>query len=150
MKIIEFTGPPGSGKSTVCRALKEVMARGDVDVCDASDLVLRCGRYPFDRKRWLRLMSLLPRSLFQKCLRGMNNYLYLKHECRIRFLLENLSMFEKVQSRLFSRSMSEDQNRERIGPSGRYGTLSLAFPRYPLIFIFLESFPVMSYLPNIK
>ena len=119
------------------------MAGSNMDVCDRSDLILRCGRYPFDGKvlRWL--LSLLPRRLLRKCLRDANNYLYLKHEYRVRFLLEHLAMFEELQTRLSALSLSEARKRRALDlllqTGGRY-QMALESPDTAAVFLLEEGF----------
>ena len=114
-----------------------------MDVCDKSDQILHCGRYPFDGKVLRGLLSLLPRRLFRKCLRDANNYLYLKHEYRVRFLLEHLAMFEELQTRLSALSLSEARKRRALDlllqTGGRY-QMALESPDTAAVFLLVEGF----------
>ena len=114
-----------------------------MEVWERFDQVLRCGRYPFDGNGWRGLLSLLPRRLFRKCLRGANNYLYLKHEYRVRFLLEHLVMFEELQTRLSALSLSEARKRRALDlflqTGGQY-QMALESPDTATIFLLDEGF----------
>lgn len=102
MRVVEITGPPGSGKSTIAGAVREYLENHAINTCTASDLILQSGRYPFDQALWRGLITQLPGPLYRKCLRGMNNYLHLKNEFRLKFFLDHLPMFEELQTILTS------------------------------------------------
>jgi hypothetical protein len=88
-------------------------------------------------------MTLLPPRLFQKCLRGINNYLYLKHECSIRFFLQNLPVFEELQSLLSSRPVTDDHKRRAIElllQAGGWYQMALEAPNPEAVFLQDEGF----------
>jgi hypothetical protein len=107
LKLIEFTGIPGSGKSTIVPIVKSYLKEQGLDIFDAKNVILCGENFHFIKKHFKSLLGSLPMKIRKKILRGLNNYSYLKHEYTLNYILNNLQLFNYIVDRTKSRPIPE-------------------------------------------
>lgn len=114
MKIVEFTGIPGSGKSTILPIVKDYLANQGLTVFDSGDIVRCSTRFPFTNSLFNTLLSSLPRGLNKILLRKLNNGLCLRQKYQIEYMINNLLFFNSVADLTNSRPIPENHKRITI------------------------------------
>ena len=98
MKGIEFSGIPGSGKSTILPVVAEYLRNQGCDVVDQHNLIQRSKRFPFNA-RWFRgLMAMFPARMRRVFTRVLNNYYYLNYEYQLKYIAEDVSLLRYLKS----------------------------------------------------
>lgn len=106
MKVIEFIGLPGSGKSTLTPMVKRFLREQGGRVFDSGDIVLASLALP-GRGFWHRVTDSLPDSLRRQVLRGLTKVFVIKPKYRRKFKSEYPELFSYVRERTENRSIPE-------------------------------------------
>lgn len=96
MKVIELTGIPGSGKSTILPVLKRYFQKIGIQTFDSSDIITCCDYFPFKIKLFKRFLSSLPNRLHSSLIIKLNNGLKLRHKYQLKYSSSNSEFFDYV------------------------------------------------------
>ncbi len=104
MKLIEVTGIPGSGKSTVLPVVKTYLRKRGLEVFDSRNIILCIERFPFNKSR--KLVKCLPTTLSDMIVKGLNKlYLELRYRYKLKYLLSNRELFNFIVDLTNSRNI---------------------------------------------
>ena len=96
MRFVEFSGIPGSGKSSILPIVARHLRRSGRDVVDRDNLIHRANQFPFNSRCFQQLISAVPRVLRNRCTESLNNYFYLNYEYQIKYMANHLSVLRHV------------------------------------------------------
>jgi len=104
LKLIEVTGIPGSGKSTVLPVVKNYLRKRGLEVFDSRNIILCIERFPFDKSR--KLAESLPPGLGDMIAKGLNRlYVEMKYRYKLKYLLSNRELFSYIVDLTNSRNI---------------------------------------------
>ncbi len=107
MRFVEFSGIPGSGKSSILPVVARYLRRNGRDVVDRDNLIHRVNSFPFNSKCFQTLLSVVPRVLRNRCTEGLNNYLYLSYEYQLKYMVNHLPVLRHVLATIDDRPIPE-------------------------------------------
>lgn len=108
MKFIEFIGLPGSGKSTILPIVKSHLQKLGFEVFDQKNIILGSESFPFNKRPFKKLLSLLPTKLNKEILKGLNNNLRVKEQYQLKYMLNNLEIFNYIINYTISRPIPDN------------------------------------------
>jgi thymidylate kinase len=93
LKLIEFTGIPGSGKSTIIPIVKCYLQKSGFTVFDWKEINLYSEHFLFGEKYFNKIFAALFHSYAKKISESLAKYFSLKRMYQLKYLVNNLWLF---------------------------------------------------------
>lgn len=114
MKLIEITGIPGSGKSTVAPIIKDFFRKKGFDVQDGVSILNQCRSFPLNIFFVRMMFKWVTAILSESRIRTIARILKLKEQYALKFIEQNAELYKRVINITESRPISKDHKRLTI------------------------------------
>ena len=111
MRRIEFSGIPGSGKSTIVPVVARYLKRNGRDVVDRNNLIHRSNYFPFNSRYFQFLMKVFPPKQRERCNWCLNNFFHVNYEYQLQFMADHLPLLQYLVGFVNARPIPEDHKR---------------------------------------
>ncbi|MHA1231706.1 MAG: hypothetical protein ACTSPQ_13750 [Candidatus Helarchaeota archaeon] len=108
MKYIELTGIPGSGKSTILRLIEKYFRKKGYKVYNKDNIIQCSDAYLFKNRYFKNLFSLLPNKFKDPILIKLIDHTFIRHKYELKFLLNNIQIFDYIINLNNNRPISEN------------------------------------------
>ena len=108
MKLIEITGIPGSGKSTIAPIVKEFFKKEGFDVYDGVSIIQHCRSFPLNLLFVGKIFGWITSKLSESRIRSIARILELNKQYSQRFIRQNSDLFAQVKKITESRPISKE------------------------------------------
>jgi hypothetical protein len=108
LKLIEFTGLPGSGKSTIVSIVKKWLIERGFKVADEYSVLRNCQRILFGDLQFETILPWILSKLNQKTLDRTIKYLGLKKAYELRYIKQNLELYKFISAQTQARPLPID------------------------------------------
>ena len=115
MKLVEITGIPGCGKSTIFPIVEEYFINMGLKVFNPKSILQCSQKVRFSGWHSRKVIALLPMKVRNRVLRGLATFVNLKQQYALKYMTSNPELLSYVVGLTNSRPVSEDHKRLTLG-----------------------------------